>query len=300
MKLLRKQFIFKANSFDDANYIVRGVFSDGNEDRQGEVVDQAGWKLDEYMANPVVLFAHDHWQPAIGKMIELAVNPQGQLAGAIQFAAEEYDFARTIYNLYKGGFMRAFSVGFENLVYEIDQEKDVVMLKENKLYEVSCVNVPANAMALAMQKGIDMSSVLAAKKKAIENENREEKKDEKKKDEKSPACRMDGETKDECVARKIPEIKKEDPEMSQEQAVAIAESVCGKACSDKAIEVISRSNMETILKAIEILTKISKASGTDNQVDEGRQLRSIADGKKVSVKLINRAVRQLLKVKKSI
>ena len=47
---------------------------------------------------------------------------------------------------------------------------------------------------------------------------------------KSPACRMAGETKKECVARKIPEIMKEHPEMSQEQAIAIAESLCSKEC----------------------------------------------------------------------
>jgi len=55
--------------------------------------------------------------------------------------------------------MRAFSVGFENKVVEFDQENDTIILKENELYEISCVNVPANAMALAKTKGINTQSI---------------------------------------------------------------------------------------------------------------------------------------------
>lgn len=50
---------------------------------------------------------------------------------------------------------------------------------------------------------------------------------------KSPACRMKGETKKECVSRKIPEIMHENPGISQDQAIAIAESMCSKQCKEK-------------------------------------------------------------------
>lgn len=50
---------------------------------------------------------------------------------------------------------------------------------------------------------------------------------------KSPACRLEGETEQECVKRKIPEILRENPNMSREQAVAIAYSLCSRPCSDK-------------------------------------------------------------------
>lgn len=50
---------------------------------------------------------------------------------------------------------------------------------------------------------------------------------------KSPACRQANETKEECLERKIPEILEENPGMSQEQAVAIAESLCSKRCRDE-------------------------------------------------------------------
>lgn len=53
---------------------------------------------------------------------------------------------------------------------------------------------------------------------------------------KSPACRQDGESREECISRKIPEIKDENPNMDNDQAVAIAASLCDKPCSDKSAE----------------------------------------------------------------
>ncbi len=157
--LIRQKMTFRIKSVDEEKFIINGVFSTGGEDRHGEIVDQTGWKLEEYKSNPVVLFAHDHYQPAVGKCIDIGMDGSGNLTGSIQFAAKEYDFAMTLFKLYAGGFMRAFSVGFMNNVYEIDQENDNVILRDNTLYEISCVNVPANAMALAYSKGIDVEPI---------------------------------------------------------------------------------------------------------------------------------------------
>lgn len=44
---------------------------------------------------------------------------------------------------------------------------------------------------------------------------------------------MDGESKADCVSRKIPEILKENPGMEQDQAIAMAESMCSKRCEEK-------------------------------------------------------------------
>jgi phage head maturation protease len=49
--------------------------------------------------------------------------------------------------------------------------------------------------------------------------------------EKSPACRMDEETEDECASRKIPELI--DEGMEEDQAVAAAHSMCETACGDE-------------------------------------------------------------------
>jgi hypothetical protein len=156
-KPLYLKSITEKQAGDEENFIIRGVFSSGNEDRQGDVVVQSGWILKEFLLNPVVLFAHDHWQPAVAKMIEIGLNAEGNLSGAIQFAAKEYDFAMTLYKLYAGGYMRAFSAGFDAIEGGYDDFKNVNVLSTNVLYEVSCVNVPANAEALAIQAGIDVT-----------------------------------------------------------------------------------------------------------------------------------------------
>lgn len=152
----QKELKFKVASVDKANRIIKGVFSTMAEDRHGEVVDQLGWNLKEYMLNPVVLFGHDHNRPAIGKAINLGLGQNG-LEGEIQFA--ETPFALEIFSLYEGGYMSAFSCGFRNDLYEYNTEEDKVVLRENTLYEISCVNVPANAYALAKSKGLELKEV---------------------------------------------------------------------------------------------------------------------------------------------
>lgn len=157
MKLRQKQLNLKVKAIDETNFTIDGVFSTAMEDRQGEVVDQKGWDLTEFLLNPVVLFAHDHFTPAVGKVLEIGLDEGGNLAGKIQFAVGSSPLADTLWKLYSGGFMKAFSAGFMNLDLEIDQENEQLILRKNKLYEMSCVNVPANALALA--KGIDLAPI---------------------------------------------------------------------------------------------------------------------------------------------
>jgi HK97 family phage prohead protease len=248
--IMRQKMVFKINSVDDEQYIIRGVFSTSGEDRQGEIVDQNGWKLDEFLANPVILLFHDHYEFPVAQCIELNVDGNGNLAGAIKFAVEEYEVAKTAFLLYKGRFMRAFSVGFRNEVYEIDNEKDTVILKENTLYEISCVNVPANAMALAYSKGIDCAPLekLMTKEKKVEK--KEEKTDEQK--------------------------------------------------AKDAVDLLLKIDKETSRPAIKALTEALNADGADNQVVKKVEHPEKTGGKKeISVKLINRAIRELLVLKKS-
>src|SRR5665811_390177 len=46
---------------------VRFVFSDSSIDRSGDSIDQAGWKTDAYLDNPVALWSHDSSAPPIGR-----------------------------------------------------------------------------------------------------------------------------------------------------------------------------------------------------------------------------------------
>jgi HK97 family phage prohead protease len=156
MKLKFAQLNTTVKSIDDEKKVIRFVFSTADVDRHGEVVDQKGWMLDTYMKNPVVLFGHDHSQPAVGKTIALGYSEDGNLEGDIEFAVDANPKAKVLYELYKGGYMRAVSSGFMN--HESDVVGGTVVLKKNELIEQSLVNVPANALALAKSKGIDVSA----------------------------------------------------------------------------------------------------------------------------------------------
>ena len=153
MKLKFSNFSITPTSVNEDTYTLDAVFSSGTVDRHGEIVDQKSWQLENFMKNPVMLFGHDHSQPPIGRVMALGYNDNGDLAGTVQFAAKEYPFANVIWNLYKGGFMKAFSVGFS--AGTVDLIDNQVILKDNELYELSAVSVPANALALAKSKGLD-------------------------------------------------------------------------------------------------------------------------------------------------
>jgi len=70
----------------------------------------------------------------------------------IQFATDANPMARIAYNLYKGKFLTAVSVGFIPLRWEDGTEKTGYTRKylEQELLEVSAVAIPANPNALAL------------------------------------------------------------------------------------------------------------------------------------------------------
>ena len=85
------------------------VASTGEVDRHGDTVALDGWKLDEYRQNPVVLWAHDYRQPAIG-LTEAVWNNGRALLARMHFAPT--GFAKEVEGLYRQGYQRGVSVGF--------------------------------------------------------------------------------------------------------------------------------------------------------------------------------------------
>lgn len=158
-KKIDHDLIFDVKAINEEEFTVEGVFSSAVEDLQGEIVDQTGWDLTQFLKNPVVLWSHKDDELPVGQVIAIGTNEQGNLAGTIKFAVREYEFAATLFKLYAGRYCRAFSAGFLNNLFEIDQENEKIILKSNKLLEMSCVNIPANELALAKSKGIDITPI---------------------------------------------------------------------------------------------------------------------------------------------
>jgi len=123
-------------------------------DRSNEIMEPAAFtkSLESYRKNPVVLWAHDHYQPPIGKSLAEQVVENG-LIFQPQFAESEYPFAKTIWNLYKSEYLNSFSVGFIPKAAEQREieSKQVLVHTEVELLEVSAVPVPSNRGAVALR-----------------------------------------------------------------------------------------------------------------------------------------------------
>ena len=125
---------------------VRVVCSTPDVDRAGEVVVQEGLDFSHYMANPVVLFAHDPAQP-IARAVRLGLEG-GNLVATVQFPPAAVSAkADEVYGLIQAGVLNTVSLGFAPLEVEpMDPAlpKGPVRYLAGELLELSFVAVPAN------------------------------------------------------------------------------------------------------------------------------------------------------------
>jgi len=157
-------FATQIRSLDEKRRTITFVASTEAVDRYGDVIRVKGWKLDNYRKNGVFLWSHRSSDPPIGKTVEIhtETNPPA-LVQTVEFASKAvYPWAETVWQLYKGGFLKAVSVGFlplEEPKPRIDEKSGGFLGYEftsQELLELSAVSVPANPEALgrAVRKGL--------------------------------------------------------------------------------------------------------------------------------------------------
>ncbi len=122
----------------------RVVATDFSEDRDGEVMNVNGLKLENYKKNPVLMFGHKHDVLPVGTAINIKIE-NGQLTFEPKFS-EATQHSRDVKALWDEGVLKAVSIGF------IPEEVVGNMFMSAELIEISVVNVPANANALAQAK----------------------------------------------------------------------------------------------------------------------------------------------------
>lgn len=135
-------------SEEDGRERFHWIFSTFDLDRDGERIDPKGWNLDMYKMNPVVLWSHDRYTPAIGYAENMTFGEN--LSGDIVFNSRETDeFGWSIGQRVKEGALRCGSVGFQVEEVEFSDEKDGgVIYRKQSLLEFSICNIPANPFAL--------------------------------------------------------------------------------------------------------------------------------------------------------
>lgn len=147
---------------EDGKRIVSMVGSTPSVDRDGDVINQAGWDTKAYRKNPVILWGHDHSIPAIARANKFSKNKDALTFDEIEFPAEGiHKFADMIYSLMEANFIRAGSVGF--LPTEMEQRKREdgeaevgwapTNFKKQELLEFTICNVGCNRDALRVHLG---------------------------------------------------------------------------------------------------------------------------------------------------
>lgn len=120
--------------------------------RDGMVIKQDGWRLDNYRASPVVLWSHDYAgaRPPIGRADNLRID-DGNLRADIVFDQGD-PFAREVERKYRDGFLNAVSVGWDTLEFEPDTERGGGNVLSAELLDISAVNVPGDPGALIQRQ----------------------------------------------------------------------------------------------------------------------------------------------------
>lgn len=145
--------ITKVKGVDEKNYRLTAVVSSGNKDRDGDYINPAGWHTKNYLNNPVLLWGHNHYEPAIGKCLSLTTTPEGEMIAEFEFDKDDANAVK-IYKKYVKGILNTFSVGFliKKLGTRItENDPNGYTFDEQELFEVSAVNVPSNTDSHVMR-----------------------------------------------------------------------------------------------------------------------------------------------------
>jgi HK97 family phage prohead protease len=171
-KILRKTYLAsetKVADGEDRTLVVK--ISTSTPDRSRDIVRAEGVQLDNYVKNPVVAFGHNYSGLSIGKTVEIQKVTEGIIA-KVEFTPKGvYPLADQLYEMYKGGFMNAWSIGFIPKKW-VDKEDGGRDFEEWELLEYSAVLVPDNpeALTLLRSKGVDIEPLEKAMSEVKEEE----------------------------------------------------------------------------------------------------------------------------------
>lgn len=130
------------------------IAGDGQVDRDGDIIDPAGMDAENFLRNPVLLFCHDYFDAPIGKILKIWQD-QGKTYFTPQFAIDISEKAAQVYQLYLGGYLNTFSIGFIPKAWEMITMDDGTRVRKctsYELLEISAVPVPSNPGALVAAK----------------------------------------------------------------------------------------------------------------------------------------------------
>jgi uncharacterized protein len=264
-KLVRQTFnSVETKAADDGSRALVVKISTASPDRSNDIVKPEGVILDNFLKNPVVAAFHRYDRPPIGKALEVQKVDNGLIA-KVEFTPEGVNpEADMIYELNKGGFMNAWSIGFIPKKWSERGQNwsDGREFQEWELLEFSAVLVPDNTEALTLlrSKGFNPDEIL---KEQEEAEKEEEKPQEGEESENKPAEEEPVETKQEEI-------------VNQEEEKSVTEITIKIADTEEVVK--------TLKEASDLIEKLQNENA---QLKEGRVL------SEKNKSLINNAITQL-------
>jgi HK97 family phage prohead protease len=126
-------------------------------DRDADRVMPLGMRLENYKANPVIMYGHQYGEPwsLIGRAADIQVDADGiRILPELREPVNDADPMCIIRALWDQGLLKAASIGFNPLRYA-DNPFGGKDISESELLEISLVPIPANQTALRLAvKGI--------------------------------------------------------------------------------------------------------------------------------------------------
>lgn len=121
-----------------------------SEGRQADGIDlrMSGADLSRFRANPILGYGHSYWgriNLPIGKVENVEIDG-ARMAGSLVFDARD-EFARTVEQKMRDGYLNAVSIGFEVSEWENDSRRDGIATGW-AVHELSVVPVPMDAGAI--------------------------------------------------------------------------------------------------------------------------------------------------------
>lgn len=162
-----------ADLANSSGRLISYVFSDTSVGRDNHVIAANAWRLGNFMRNPVFLWAHDSDSPPIGRVVDIGARGN-QLVGTVDYATRDIsEFADTIFQLVKGGFLNATSTGWLPLDWKYSTDRSRpggVDFSSVELLEISQVPVPAlpTALVTARAQGIDTGPIVGWTERALD------------------------------------------------------------------------------------------------------------------------------------
>lgn len=161
-KAINKFMDFDVKGVDDHDRSFWITASTEEKDRDGDIIMASGWKLKNFRKNPVILYGHiyggkDSLPVANATEIKIEDN---KLKAKLKFIEKDvYEFADTVYKMYKNKHLRTFSVGFIGLKKEPLENQNEnnffpgYRFTSQELLEITCCPVPSNVGAMK-EKGM--------------------------------------------------------------------------------------------------------------------------------------------------